>query len=224
MKKIFIVLAVIAIFAIALAAIGNKIESSVPNESTDVSNGSFETVTSNIIDGTEKVDTTDTSKYTYDIKIYEYGTSTELGTLNFDSSSDVVTVRISGNSLIFESSDVVKPIQFTDYNSIDTVRPTTVLSGSSVVYITYTKNTSGTHIHSYISDDNATCTTSGTKSCACGATLSVPALGHQAEDKILESCNDIAYCIRCGIPMESGPHIDTDNDGYCEAGQHDIIS
>ena len=71
-------------------------------------------------------------------------------------------------------------------------------------------------VHQYLSDDNATCTEPGTSSCVfCGAKGVVNPLGHEAEIKTLESCMDIAYCIRCGIPMKSGPCYDPDGDGWC---------
>ena len=212
MKKAIIIFAVLSIFVIVLGAMSGVIRTSEPGD-TIVTNDVEVSTDNSIVSGEVN---TDVVKYSYDVKIYKSGTSTQLGTLKFDSASETVSVRIAGNSLVFEANDKVQPIQFTDYKSIDTVSPGVITPGASIVYITYTIKTP-THTHSYTPDDNATCTEAGTKSCTCGATVTMAALGHEAENIRLESCNDVAYCIRCGIPMKSGPCVDTDGDGYCDA-------
>ena len=57
------------------------------------------------------------------------------------------------------------------------------------------------HTHSYTVTKAATCTASGTETCSCGETLTIPATGHSYTHGICDYCghdNGIGGCITCG--------------------------
>ena len=220
MKKLIVFFAVIALLAIFLGASGNALKSITAVDSTG-SDTEYVTDVSGTSKPNDETGTNDSStdavKYTYNIKIYKSGSSTQLGTLKFDSVSETVSVRISGNSLIFESDDKYQPVQFTEYKSIDTVSPSVITPGDTVVYITYTDETTNpTHTHSYTITKNATCTTSGTKTCSCGSTVTIAALGHTWDTGSASDCTGNQTCYDCDAIGPAGPHKDYNNDDKCD--------
>ena len=220
MKKIILIFAIIALFAMAFNAFGDALLRSSPG--TDV--------TSDIVTSSSDSDitTTDTSDvvtepsytYSYTVNVYKQGTTTKLGDIELESNNPTATLQISGNLLRLDAGDKSASIQFTDMKSIDSISESNFSHGTSSVYITYTEKTSSggsTHTHSYTTTKAATCTSSGTKTCSCGATQTIPATGHSWDSTSAIDCQCPSICFDCdasGGPV--GPHTDEDNDGKCD--------
>ena len=72
------------------------------------------------------------------------------------------------------------------------------------------------HVHSYKITVAATCTTSGTKTCSCGATQTISALGHDF-DPTSGDCKTKVECTQCGLWNGGyGPHKDYNGDNKCD--------
>ena len=80
-------------------------------------------------------------------------------------------------------------------------------------------SSSGTHTHSYTVTKSPTCTETGTKKCSCGATLTIPATGHDRQDS---GCVGTVYCGECGVTLATqGSHGSIVN-GVCIVCGHNV--
>ncbi|MBR2389020.1 MAG: hypothetical protein IKB02_10025 [Clostridia bacterium] len=80
----------------------------------------------------------------------------------------------------------------------------------------YTKETTE-HTHSYIITKAATCKTSGTSTCSCGATQIIPSTEHSWSTPA--DCTTNPICTVCFYEGDviAGPHIgDKNGDGNCD--------
>ena len=218
MKKLIIIFAIIALFAIAFNAFSDAL--SGPSSDSDVtSEKESGSVDSNVSSSDTSGPTTEESyAYSYVVNIYKQGTTTKLGDIKLESNNNTATLSISGNQINLDAKDKIAGIQFTDMQSVDSLSVTTVSPGTSTVYITYTEKTSSsTHTHSYTVTKAATCTTAGTSTCSCGATQTIAATGHSWSTPA--DCTTNPICTVCFYEGDviAGPHIgDKNGDGNCD--------
>ena len=230
MKKLIIIIAIVMIFVLFMGNL-NKIDNLISDISSEIEESTKAKDTT--APGTSSGDGTGSvTKYHYNIQLRESGTNKYITTFELDSTKNVAYFSVdSSNDIWLKAADGAQIGLDTEGWTNIVLSETTVYPTTLTVYVNYTSTNTGgdstgngetPHTHSYTTTTAATCLIAGVKSCSCGATQAIAALGHSwGEDYVSKEATCTNYGVMSSCCSNCG---EVDNSGAIEPLGHNYVN